>query len=544
MQEPSHNLIEALRFAKTFHGSVEVVSRSVISHQIHRYCYRDAWPRVNQLARALQQLDVRRGDRIATLAWNTHRHWEAWYAISGMGAVCHTVNLRLLEDQLKYVLQYAGSRFLLIDPPLWEQFESVLLPLLTTEESALEKVIVLCDASHLPESEVVELLCYESLLAGAEAESDPSEDYPWPELAFDSPSSLCYTSGTTGQPKGVLYTHGSNMLHARATMAKGALGIGCDDSVLMVVPMFHANSWGLSYSCPMAGAKLVLPGNQLDGDSLYQILADENVTFSAGVPAVWNGLLDHMSTKGVELPCLDEINMGGMPPTRKIIEEFDKFSVDVIHGWGMTEMSPVGTICRLKSYMQSWPRNEQLDQLVKQGLPLFGVEMKIVDELDEELPHDGESCGRLLVRGPWIVDRYFGESEDCLEADGWFDTGDLANIDSHGYLQVVDRVKDLVKSGGEWISSTQLEGWMLEHPQVQLAAVIAVVDENWGERPLMILQTKDGSKLSREAVLEFLAGKAPKWWLPDRVECLSELPLTGSGKVSKMKLRELFSSRG
>ena len=542
MQKPSHNLIEALRFAKTFHGSVEVVSRSVISQQTHRYCYRDAWPRVNQLAQALQKLGVQTGDRVATLAWNTHRHWEAWYAISGMGALCHTVNLRLLEDQLKYVLQHAGSRFLLTDPPLWEQFESVLVPILKSEESAIERVIVLCDEWQVPESEMVELLCYESLLAGAGAELDPSEEFSWPKLKFDSPSSLCYTSGTTGQPKGVLYTHGSNMLHARATMTTGALGIGCDDSVLMVVPMFHANSWGLAYSCPMAGAKLVLPGNQLDGEDLYQILADENVTFTAGVPAVWNGLLEHMTAKGVELPRLDEINMGGTPPPRKVIEKFDKLGIDVIHGWGMTEMSPVGTICRLKGYMQSWPREKQLDQLEKQGLPLFGVEMKIVDELDEELPHDGQSCGRLLVRGPWIVDRYFGESEDCLDADGWFDTGDLANIDSHGYLRVVDRVKDLVKSGGEWISSTQLEGWILEHPQVELAAVIAVVDEKWGERPLMILQTKD--TLSREAVIEFLAGKAPKWWMPDRVECLSELPLTGSGKVSKLKLRELFSGCG
>ncbi len=542
MQQPSHNLINAIRFAATFHGEVEVVSKSVVSAATHRYRYRDAWPRVNQLAFALRELGIVSGERVASMAWNTHRHWEAWYAISGMGAVCHTVNLRLLEDQLNYILQHAGSRFLLIDPPLWEQFESVLLPLLKSEKSALEKVIVLCDAPHLPESKFAELLCCESLLSEAATELDPFGEFPWPDLDFDTPSSLCYTSGTTGQPKGILYTHGSNMLHARATMAKGALGIGCDDSVLMVVPMFHANSWGLAYSCPMAGAKLVLPGNQLDGEGLYQILADESVTFTAGVPSVWDGLLEHMTAKGVELPCLDEINMGGAPPTRQAIEGFDKLGIDVIHGWGMTEMSPVGTICRLKSYMQSWPRSEQLGQLVKQGLPLFGVEMKIVDELDEELPHDGESCGRLLVRGPWIVDRYFGESEDCLEADGWFDTGDLANIDSHGYLQVVDRVKDLVKSGGEWISSTQLEGWILEHPQVELAAVIAVVDEKWGERPLMILQTKD--KLSREAVIEFLAGKAPKWWMPNRVECLSELPLTGSGKVSKVKLREMFSDCG
>ncbi|MEC8553906.1 MAG: AMP-binding protein [Planctomycetota bacterium] len=542
MQQPSHNLINAIRFAATFHGEVEVVSKSVVSAATHRYRYRDAWPRVNQLAFALRELGIVSGERVASMAWNTHRHWEAWYAISGMGAVCHTVNLRLLEDQLNYILQHAGSRFLLIDPPLWEQFESVLLPLLKSEKSALEKVIVLCDAPHLPESKFAELLCCESLLSEAATELDPLGEFPWPDLDFDTPSSLCYTSGTTGQPKGILYTHGSNMLHARATMAKGALGIGCDDSVLMVVPMFHANSWGLAYSCPMAGAKLVLPGNQLDGEGLYQILADESVTFTAGVPSVWDGLLEHMTAKGVELPCLDEINMGGAPPTRQAIEGFDKLGIDVIHGWGMTEMSPVGTICRLKSYMQSWPRSEQLGQLVKQGLPLFGVEMKIVDELDEELPHDGESCGRLLVRGPWIVDRYFGESEDCLEADGWFDTGDLANIDSHGYLQVVDRVKDLVKSGGEWISSTQLEGWILEHPQVELAAVIAVVDEKWGERPLMILQTKD--KLSREAVIEFLAGKAPKWWMPNRVECLSELPLTGSGKVSKVKLREMFSDCG
>jgi fatty-acyl-CoA synthase len=530
MQDAPLNLVQILEHAARFHGTTEVVTRRVEDGSIHRYTYADALRRTRQLAGALRSLGVRAGDRVGTMGWNTYRHLEAWYAIAGQGAICHTINPRLFHPQIEYIINHAEDVALLVDPTF--------VPLLEMLEHRLPGVrdyVVMTDDAHMPQTALRNAVSYESLVAGQ------SDAFDWPSFPESTPSSLCYTSGTTGNPKGVLYTHRSNFLHAYAINGKDALGVASGDTVLMAVPMYHANSWGLAYSCPMVGATLVLPGAEMDGPHIYQLLHDERVTFSAGVPTLWNMLLAYLREKPLELPDLKELMIGGSAVPRRIIEIFDReYAVTVLHGWGMTEMSPVGTTCRLKPFMKSLSYDEQVDIRVKQGYPLFGVSMKLVDDNGQAVPHDGKTAGRLLVKGPWIVKRYYLEDRDAVDSDGWFDTGDIATIDEHGYMQITDRAKDLIKSGGEWISSVDLENTAMGHPDVALAAVIGVSHPKWEERPLLIVKAADHAGLTRETMLDYLRDKVCRWWLPDDVVFVDEIPLTAAGKISKVTLRHRF----
>jgi acyl-CoA synthetase (AMP-forming)/AMP-acid ligase II len=531
MQNDPVNLVQVLEHAARFHGEVEIVSRQVEDDEIHRYTYAEALVRTRKLANALLRLGMEFGDRVATMAWNTYRHLEGWYAISGQGAICHTVNPRLFGEQIQYIINHAEDKIVLVDlsfVPLLEELQD--------ELPTVEHFIVLTDEEQMPETTLRNAVAYETLIA------DEPEEVQWPSFPEETPSSLCYTSGTTGNPKGVLYTHRSNLLHAYAVNAKDVFGVGCSDSVLMVVPMFHANSWGLAYSCPMVGARLVLPGARMDGSSIYELLDSEEVTFSAAVPTVWNMLLGHLEENSLQLPYLDEVMIGGSAVPRRIVEAFDQdYGVNVVHGWGMTELSPIGTACRLKPFMESFSYEQQVDVRLKQGTPLFGVAMKIVDDDGEELPRDGTIFGRLLVKGPWIVQRYYRDEVDAVDGEGWFDTGDVATIDEYGYMQITDRSKDLIKSGGEWISSVDLENAAMGHADVVLAAVIGIHHPKWEERPLLVVKRAVGATTTAEDILAFLQDKVAKWWLPDDVVFVDEIPLTATGKISKLRLRKQFT---
>ena len=530
MQNEPWNIAEALEHAARFHGEVEVVTRRVEDGVIHRYTYADVLPRARKLAGALKNLGVEFGDRVGTMGWNTWRHLEAWYAISGQGAICHTINPRLFEQQIEYIINHAENRVLLLDPPFVPMMERLQKKVLS-----IQHYVVLTDDEHMPSTELRNAVAYESLIA------DEPEEFDWPTLPHECPSTLCYTSGTTGNPKGVLYTHRSNMLHAYAVNAKDAIGVSGGDSMLMVVPMFHANSWGLAFACPMVGAKLVLPGARLDGASVYELLDQERISLSAAVPTVWNMLLGHLRENNLKLPHLEEVMIGGTAVPQHLMEAFDQeFDVTVIHGWGMTELSPLGTISRLQSFMKDWSYEQQVEVRLKQGSPIFGVAMKIVDDENNKLPHDGEAFGRLLVKGPWIIDRYYRAENDAVDEEGWFDTGDVATIDRYGYMQITDRAKDLIKSGGEWISSADLENAAMRHDDVVLAAVIGVAHPKWEERPLLVVKAADGADVTKEELLSFLSDKVVKWWLPDDVVFVDEIPLTATGKISKLQLRKQF----
>lgn len=528
MQNEPFNLVEIIEHAARFHPQVEIVTRLVEDGTIHRSNYGEAAARARQLANALTRLGIQSGDRIGTLGWNTHRHFEAWYGISGQGAICHTINPRLFEEQIDYIINHAEDRILLIDlpfVPLLERMQGKL--------TSIEHYIVLTDDAHMPETTLKNAVAYESLI-GKE-----STEYDWPTLAHETPAGLCYTSGTTGNPKGVQYTHRSNLLHAYATSGPDAAAISASETVLMVVPMFHANSWGLAYACPMSGAKLVLPGAQLDGASIYELLDTERISFSAAVPTVWNMLLPYMKENELKLPHLQEVMIGGSAVPRHLIETFDKdYSVTIVQAWGMTELSPLGTTCRLKASMIDWPYEKQVDVRLKQGTPIFGCAMKIVDDDNNELPHDGKTVGRLLVKGPWVVRRYFRDDKDAVDSAGWFDSGDIANIDKHGYMQITDRAKDLIKSGGEWISSVDLENEAMGHDEVALAAVIGVSHPKWEERPLLVVVRRPETNVTRETILKYLSDKVVRWWLPDDVIFVDEIPMTATGKISKLRLRE------
>jgi fatty-acyl-CoA synthase len=522
-----------IEHANANHRDVEIVSRSV-EGPIHRCTYGDIHRRSKQMANALAALGVRAGDCVGTLAWNGYRHMELYFAASGMGAVLHTVNPRLFPEQIDYIVNHARDQYLFFDltfAPLVAKLAPVL--------NSIKGFVAMTDRAHMPALEVPNLLCYEELVDAQ------TPDFAWPNLDENTASSLCYTSGTTGNPKGVLYTHRSTVLHSWGVCTVDGLGLGSADTALLVVPMFHVNAWGTPYAGAMCGAKLVLPGPALDGKSIYELMRDERVTFALGVPTVWLMLFGHVDANGLDPKrdlALKRVVVGGSAASRAMCEKFETaFGAFVMHAWGMTETSPIGTVCNLLPKHAALNRDQRLELQKKQGRPLYGVELRITDDEGRRLPHDGVAFGHLLIRGPWVTGGYFrGEGGDVLDDDGFFDTGDVATIDPDGYMQITDRSKDVIKSGGEWISSIDLENAAMGHPAVAEAAVIGVAHEKWQERPLLIVVTKAGQKVSRDELLAFLEGKVAKWWLPDDVVFVGELPHTATGKLLKMKLRDTF----
>ncbi|NWG46229.1 MAG: long-chain-fatty-acid--CoA ligase [Alphaproteobacteria bacterium] len=530
MQDVQLSIPSILDHAALYHGDREIVTRT-IEGPIHRTTYSDIHLRARKVSQALRRLGAKPGARVATLAWNTYRHLEAWYGIIGMGGVCHTINPRLFHDQIVYISNHAENPYIFTDVTFVPLLEQV-APHLTH----LKGIIVLTDRAHMPASSLKNLICYEELIGAEDGRFD------WVRLPETAAAGLCYTSGTTGNPKGVLYSHRSNILMMLAAGVGDGMPLRSRDSVLAVVPMFHANSWGLVYSAPANGAKLVLPGMRLDGPSVYELLTGEKVTMTAAVPTVWLMLLQHLEANGLDLPVLERVVIGGSAVPRRILEAFeDRYGVEVIHAWGMTETSPIGTLCVLRHDQIDLPREEQVRVKLKQGRPIFPVELKIVDDADKELPRDGRAFGRLMIRGPFIAKGYFkGEGGVPLDAAGYFDTGDVATIDPKGFMQITDRAKDVIKSGGEWISSIEIENIAVGHPKVAEAAVIGLFHPKWDERPLLIIVPKPGESVTKEEILAFLEGKIAKWWMPDDVVFIEEMPHTATGKIQKMALREQF----
>ncbi|MBU9399597.1 3-(methylthio)propionyl-CoA ligase [Burkholderia multivorans] len=508
-------------------GDTEIVSKR-IEGDLHRYTYRDCERRAKRLAQALARLGVEAGDRVGTLAWNGYRHLEAYYAIGGMGAVCHTINPRLFPEQIAYIVNHAEDRYVLFDINF-----APLVEALVPQCPNVRGWIAMTDVDHLPHGEMP-YLCYETLV---EAEDGR---YDWPRLDEQQACGLCYTSGTTGNPKGVLYSNRSTVLHAYGAALPDAMNLSAMDAVLPVVPMFHVNAWGLPYAVPLTGGKLVLPGKDLDGRSLYELMEAERVTFSAGVPTVWLGLLNYMREAGVRFSSLNRTVIGGSACPPAMLRTFeDDYGVRVIHAWGMTELSPLGTLAKLNWAQSQRPHDVQRRLLEKQGRVIGGVDMRIVGPDGQELPWDGVAYGELQVRGPWVIDRYFRSDTSPL-VDGWFPTGDVATIDADGFLQITDRSKDVIKSGGEWISSIDVENVAIAHPGVAEAACIACAHPKWTERPLLVVVPREGANLTREALLAFYEGKVAKWWIPDDVVFVESLPHTATGKLQKLKLREMF----
>ena len=523
---------DLVRFADRNHGDTEIVSKTV-EGDIHRYSYRDAHSRARRLAKVLQGLGLKAGDRIGTLAWNGYRHYELYYAISGMGAVINTINPRLFPDQIVYISNHAENSALFFDLTFLPLVEK-LAPQLKT----VKHYVLMTDRAHMPKSGAIpNLQCYEDLMAKQD------DSYAWPSFDEHTAAALCYTSGTTGNPKGVLYSNRSTILHAYGAALPDALNLSAYDSVLPVVPMFHANAWSLPYTCTMVGAKMVFPGPHLDGKSVYELIEQEKVTLSAGVPTVWLMLLQHLSSNKLRFSTLKRTVIGGSACPPAMIRSFqDDYGVAVFHAWGMTEMSPLGTVGSLKAKQVALDKETRYAVQAKQGRGIFGVEMKIVDEAGKELPWDGKQFGNLLVKGPWIAKGYLkGEGGDPL-IDGWFPTGDVATIDPDGYMQITDRSKDVIKSGGEWISSIDLENIAVGHPAIAEAAVIGISHPKWDERPIVIAIKKAGQEVSKDDLLKFFEGKIAKWWMPDDVVFVDELPHTATGKLSKLTLREKFAS--
>ena len=531
MQAQSFNLVNIIKYAARWHGHVEVVTNTV-EGGINRINYADVYQRTKKLANALTKLGVKSGDRIGTMAWNSWRHLECWYGIGGIGAITHTLNPRLFPDQIDYIVNHAESRFICVDISFVPVLANVMDRLKT-----VEGLIVLTDREHMPDTSniPVPVYCYEDLI---EAESD---EFEWPEFDENTASSLCYTSGTTGNPKGVLYSHRSNVIHALTTSGADLFNMTANDSFLMIVPMFHANSWGLSFGVPMVGGKLVMTGPHMDGASVYKLMTEEKCTISGAVPTVWTGLLSYLGENNLKLPHLKETFIGGSAVPRSMIEKFDKdYDVQVIQAWGMTEMSPLGTMNRPLPFMKDMSFEERMDVRVKQGRPACGVDMKIVDDEGKDLPHDGVAFGRLMVKGPWVVERYYKAEETALDADGWFDTGDIANIDQYGIMQITDRAKDVIKSGGEWISSVDIENTAVGHPELEIAACIGIAHEKWEERPLLVAVKKDSADPSKQSILDLIASEHAKWQVPDDVVFIDEMPLTATGKIDKKPLRKMF----
>jgi fatty-acyl-CoA synthase len=512
------------------HGGREVVTRS-IEGPMHRTNYSDIRRRAKRVAKRLEKDGIKLGDRVGTLAWNTWRHLEAWYGITGIGAVYHTVNPRLFPDQIAWIVNHAADRVMMTDLTFVPILEG-----LADKLPSIERYVILTDTAHMPQTKLENAVAYEDWIG------EVDEDFNWAEFDENTAAGLCYTSGTTGDPKGVLYSHRSNVLHSLALSGIDALALSSSGSILPVVPMFHANSWSLAFSVPMAGSKMVMPGAKLDGASVYELLNQEQVTMTAAVPTVWLMLLQHMQANNLKLPYLKRVMIGGSACPRAMIETFEKdYDVEVFHAWGMTEMSPVGTLGSMKHKVASLEGDPLFDLKAKQGFGFFTVDMKITDDEGKSLPWDAKTFGRLKVRGPAVARRYFKlEDTEILDEEGYFDTGDVATIDPDGYMQITDRAKDVIKSGGEWISSIDLENLAVGHPDVAEAAVIGVHHPKWDERPLLVIVKKEGREPESKDILKYMDGKIAKWWMPDDVQFVGEIPHTATGKINKLKLRETF----
>ena len=520
------------------HADINFPDREIVSVMsddlIHRYTYRDCFKRVRKLANALTSIGLSEGDRIATIAWNDYRHLEAYYAIGGAGYVCHTINPRLFPEQIVFMINHAEDKWLMIDPlfiPLIEK--------LSSQIPNVEGYIVMGDEESIKNTSLDNVISYEKLIG------NESDQFSWPHLDEKSAMGLCYTSGTTGDPKGVLYNHRAMVLHAFALIAPDAMNLSNRDCVLPVVPLFHVNSWGSPYGAMMVGAKIVYPGPKMaDGETLYNLMEDEGVSVSLGVPTVWLVLLQYAAAHNKKLESLQRTVIGGAAVPESMIREFhEKHDVFVQQAWGMTEMSPLGTVMSLKHGMQDLTHDEIVELQTKQGRGMFGVEMRIVNDDQEILPWDGKAFGALQVRGPWVCSDYYkleGNAGSHTD-DGWFNTGDMAKIDPDGFMQITDRTKDVIKSGGEWISSIEIENTAMGHPSIAEAAVIGVYSEKWTERPLLIVVKNKDQKLSKEEIMTFMDGKIAKWWIPDDVVFIDEIPHTATGKIKKTALREQFS---
>jgi acyl-CoA synthetase (AMP-forming)/AMP-acid ligase II len=530
MQDWPLLLHKVIDFAAIQHPGQEVVSRT-IEGPMHRTNYRQVRDRSLRVAQRLKRDGIVLGDRVATLAWNSYRHLEAWYGIVGIGAVYHTVNPRLFPDQIAWIVNHAEDRIVFVDLTFVPLLEALAGKLPT-----VERYIVLTDAAHMPATKLRNAVPYEEWLAEADG------DFRWAEFEENTAAGLCYTSGTTGNPKGVLYSHRSNVLHSLACTGGDGLQVLSSDTVLPIVPMFHANSWSLAFSCPMKGAKMVMPGAKLDGASVYELLESERVTMTAAVPTVWLMLLQYMQKNNLRPTTLKLVGIGGSACPPAMIRAFeDDYGVEVRHAWGMTEMSPVGSTGVIKQSLVDLPHEEILTLKATQGWAPFGVEMKITDDDNKELPWDGVKFGHLKVAGFAVAKAYFkGEGGDILDEDGFFDTGDIATIDPNGYMRITDRAKDVIKSGGEWISSIDIENFAVGHPEIMEAAVIGIAHPKWDERPLLVVVPKEGCTPQRDDVIEFLQSRIAKWWLPDDMQLVKEIPHTATGKINKMKLREAF----
>lgn len=519
-----------LDHARHWHGNREVVTRSVEGPMVTT-TYAEIHERARRVSNALKSWGVGTGDRVATIAWNTGRHIEAWYGIMGIGAVCHTLNPRLFPEQLVYIINHAEDKVIFTDLTFVPLLEAIL-----DKCPSVERVVVMTDEASMPQTKLPRAECYEHVLAENSAECE------WGGFDENTACGLCYTSGTTGDPKGVLYSHRSNFLHTLITLQNDVMGASSRDTILAIVPMFHANAWGLAFSAPAVGARLIMPGARMDGAAIHELLETEKVTYSAAVPTVWQGLLQHLRQSGGQLTTLKKVLIGGSAVPAAMIRAFhDEFGVEVVQGWGMTETSPVGTISNLTPELAALPYEEQIPWRTKQGRPPIGIHLTLKDDEGRVLPQDGVAFGRLMVRGPTVAGSYFkGVGGQILDDEGYFDTGDVATIDPTGYMAITDRAKDVIKSGGEWISSIDIENIAVGHDKVALAAVIGVAHPKWDERPLLVLKLHEGVSGDKQEFLDFLQGKIAKWWMPDDVVFVDDIPLGATGKIDKKILRERF----
>ena len=528
MQDWPLTVDRILDHSKNWHGHREVVTRSV-EGPIVRTTYAEIHGRAKKVSNVLKDWGIKPGDRVATLAWNTAKHMEVWYGVMGIGAVCHTLNPRLFPEQLIYIINHAEDRIIFVDLTFVPLLEAVL-----PHCPSVERVVVMTDEWNMPATKLPKAECYEPMLAGA------ADECVWGGFDENTACGLCYTSGTTGNPKGVLYSHRSNFIHTLLGMQSTVLGGSPNEVILPVVPMFHANAWGIAFAGPASGARLVMPGARMDGAAIYELIETEQVTFSAAVPTVWQGLLTHLRENNLKIPSVKKVLIGGSAVPESLIRAFhDEFGVDVVQGWGMTETSPIGTLSNLTPELQALPYDESMKWRIKQGVPPLGVELKLKNYAGQEMPHDGVTYGRLMIKGPTIARAYFkDEGGDILDHEGFFDTGDVSTVDEYGFMQITDRAKDVIKSGGEWISSIEIENIAVGHPKAELAAVIGAAHPKWDERPVLIIKLKPGETEDKQEHLDFLVGKIAKWWMPDDVVFVDDIPLGATGKIDKKLLRE------